>query len=280
MHAILAGTAGASSLVLFSLLRATPKVAILGMVAAATIIYCSSSTGPIGTLLAGLAMLLLWPARRYIPLFCIITVVALVALHAVMKDPVWYLLARIDVTGGSTGYHRARLITAALDHIDRWWLVGTDYTRDWIPYGIEWSRNHVDITNYYIKMGVIGGLPLMLLFICLFVTAFRALGRGINTLRVANDSKQFVLWCASATLFAHCVTLITVSYFDQSIILFSIILGSVPGLCHTHSHPTAQARKAGRGENVRSGVIVNPIFYMVRSHCAWPVLHNNLRREF
>ena len=237
MHAILAGTAGASSLVLFPLLIRAKRFAILGIVAALVIIYCSSSSGPIGTLLGGLFALLLWPLRRIVGLVCTFAVLGVLALHMLMNDPVWYLLARIDLTGGSTGYHRARLISAAIEHIDDWWLWGTDYTRDWIPYGIEWSQSHVDITNHYIKMGVIGGLPLMLLFISIFIVAFSSLTRGMQVMRHTGDPNEYTLWCTAAALFAHCVTFVSVSYFDQSFVFFCVLLGAVPGLCRFSLFP-------------------------------------------
>ena len=96
-----------------------------------------------------------------------------------MKAPAYYLLARIDLTGSSTSWHRAALIDMALGHLSEWWAFGTDHTRHWMPYGVPWSDNHSDITNYYISMGVNGGLPLMLLFIAILAKAFYA-GRWLR----------------------------------------------------------------------------------------------------
>jgi hypothetical protein len=56
----------------------------------------------------------------------------LIVLNLVMSDPVYFLIARIDITGGSTGYYRAALIQAAIRHFNEWWLIGTDYTKDWL----------------------------------------------------------------------------------------------------------------------------------------------------
>ena len=149
----------------------------------------------------------------------------------VMEAPVWYLLARVDLVGGSTGWHRAELINTALGHISDWWLIGTDYTRHWMPYGVVWNSDHADLTNDYIQMGVWGGLPLMLLFIAVFCKAFQLLGQAIHTLRQEGDPAEFVLWCVGSCLFAHCMTFLSVSYYDQSRVALWMLIGVVPGLC-------------------------------------------------
>jgi hypothetical protein len=230
-HSILAGTVGAISLLLFLPLRKSHRTEfLLGCVLCLIIVYCSSSSGPIMSLLAGLFAVGIWFFRRYLGVILTTAAILTVALHIVMNDPVWYLLARIDITGGSTGFHRARLISAALEHLDRWWLAGTDYTRDWVPYGIDWSASHVDITNYFLKMGVNGGLPLMISFMALFWLSFRKLGKAMRILRSRNNKNEFYLWCLGSALFAHCATFISVSYYDQSYIYFAVLIGAVPGL--------------------------------------------------
>jgi hypothetical protein len=156
--------------------------------------------------------------------------VAIIGLQLVMNNPVWYLMGRIDLTGGSTGFHRAELITQALKSLDEWWLVGTDYTRHWMPYGIGWSKTQVDITNYYLKMGVLGGLPLMLCFIAVLTKSFQLLGRSMRSMRSLGGPTEFMLWCIGAALFAHCVTFLSVAYFDQSFVFLFFVIGAVPGL--------------------------------------------------
>ena len=48
----------------------------------------------------------------------------LVALHLVMKAPVWALIAHIDLTGSSSGYHRYMLVDNCIRHFSDWWLLG------------------------------------------------------------------------------------------------------------------------------------------------------------
>lgn len=231
-HPILLGTFAASSMILLvPLRRRSPRWFLLGTVACAVTVFCSASSGPIMTLLSGLLALALWPFRTSVGWIRRAVLFGIVGLQIFMQAPVWFLMARIDLAGGSTGWHRAELISAAVNHLDEWWLTGTDYTRHWMPYGVTWSGAQTDITNYYLQMGVTGGLPLMLSFIVILIKAFQLLGRRIRTLRLAADSDEFMLWCVGATIFAHCFTFISISYFDQSFVEFWVLLGAVPGLC-------------------------------------------------
>jgi hypothetical protein len=231
-HPILLGAFAATSLVLLApLYRRHKRLCLMGGVAAFLTVFSSASSGPIVTLFLGLAGLAFWQWRRSVGLVRTLAIVMIIGLHLVMQAPVWYLMARIDLAGGSTGWHRAELITAALAHLGEWWLTGTDYTRHWIAYGIEWSPNHTDITNYYLSMGVTGGLPLMILFILMLIKSFQLLGRRMLALRRAKDDLEFVLWSVGAALFAHCFMFLSVAYFDQSYVPLMLVIGAVPGLC-------------------------------------------------
>jgi hypothetical protein len=145
-----------------------------------------------------------------------------------MNAPAYFLLARIDMTGSSTSWHRAELIDAALRHVSEWWLVGTDYTRHWMSYGVGWSGNHIDITNYYINMGVYGGLPLMLLFITVLAKGFSSVG-GVTSQSADSPGQQgtrFTMWALGAALFTHSATFISISYFDQSVVFLYLVLAA------------------------------------------------------
>jgi len=245
-NAILAGTAGATAVPLMWLLsREHRSISVLGAVACFAIVYSSASSGPFMTMFFALAVLALWRWRSLVPWIRRGAIACIVVLHLLMNDPVWYLMARIDITGGSVGYHRAELLTQAFDHIGEWWLIGTDYTRHWMPYGVQWSEHHADITNYYLKMGILGGLPLMFAFIAILVVAFRLLGRSIEALRTAGDPTEFVLWCVGVCLAALCFAYLGVAPYDQSYILLFSIIGCIPGLCAV---PVATQEKQRTGQ--------------------------------
>ena len=227
-HAILAGTVGAVSWpLLLPLWRQKRNLALLGIAVSGTMVLCSRSSGPIMTSFAILAGLLAWKIKTRMRMLRWGAAFAIIGLHLVMEAPVWYLLARIDLTGSSTGWHRAELIDVAVRHLDEWWFAGTDYTRHWIAYGVGWSKDHVDITNHYIKMGVIGGLPLMFAFIAVLVAAFRALGKVMQIGKDSPFEERFMIWTLGAILFGHAVTFLSISYFDQSIVFFLMLVAGI-----------------------------------------------------
>jgi hypothetical protein len=227
-HSILAGTLGAVSIPLMIALWREQRVAsLIGLVACVVIIFTSTSSGPVMTAIAAIGALWMWRFRQVMHQFKWMAVLGYVVLSVVMTDPAYYIIARIDFTGGSTGYHRARLIQTAFEHLPEWWLAGTDYTRHWMPTGVSWSPDHADITNYYLRMGVWGGLPLMLLFIAILIKGFSFVGQIIRSSAYVPSNLQFTLWALGASLFAHAVTFISVSYYDQSFVFLYLTLALI-----------------------------------------------------
>jgi hypothetical protein len=227
-HSILAGTIGAVSLpLIIPLWSKYRRETITGSVACIAIIFASASSGPILSLMAAIGAMLAWFYRQYTRIFRWILVAGYIFLDLIMKDPAYYIMARIDISGGSTGWHRARLIESAIEHINEWWLAGTNYTRHWMPSGVSWSPEHTDITNYYIKMGVWGGLPLVIFFCSILLIGFKYVGILIRQYHEDAVDNQFLFWCLGSALFAHSVTGLGVSYFDQSFVFIYLTLGLI-----------------------------------------------------
>ncbi|MBS0150538.1 MAG: hypothetical protein JSR31_06320 [Nitrospira sp.] len=227
-HSILAGTVGAVCLPLMTVLwQHHRKTAIAGIGACLTIVLASASSGPILTTLFGIGALLMWHSRNQMRVVRWVAVLGYIGLDLVMNAPAYYLLARIDLTGSSTGWHRAALIESAIQHISEWWLAGTDVTRHWMPYGVAWSQDQADITNYYLNMGVWGGLPLMFLFIAVLATAFSLIGRTLRQTPKLSLQSQFMIWALGASLFAHSATFVSVTYFDQSVVFIYLTLALI-----------------------------------------------------
>ncbi len=210
-HSILAGSIGAVSLpLMIGLWPLHRRIAVLGVIACVAMVMASSSSGPIVSALLAVFALCWWPYRHRMRLARYAAVVAYCLLALVMNSPPYYLIARIDLAGGSTGWHRARLIESSIEHLGEWWLIGTDYTRHWMPTGVSFSPDHTDITNHYLLLGVLGGLPLMGLFILMLWKGFSYVGRALQEPAVPAHS-QFLTWAAGTALFAHAATCISSS---------------------------------------------------------------------
>lgn len=228
MHAILAGTVGAVCFPLMvALWHRYRKLAIVGIVSCVVIVVCSSSSGPLASLLLGIGGIFMWFQRRRMKIVRWTAVAGYIFLDIVMKAQPYYLMARVPLVKGSTGWHRAELIDSAIRHFSEWWLWGTDYTRHWMPTGVTWSSDHTDITNHYIKMGVLGGFPMMILFIFTLLKAFSYVGKNIESNKGLSASTLFMLWTLGASLFANAATMISVSYFDQSYIFLYLVLAAI-----------------------------------------------------
>jgi hypothetical protein len=224
-HAILAGTIGGVCLPLvMGLWKATRTFSIVGIAACSIMIITSASSGPILAAGAGVGVFLLWPLRRNMRLVRWSAVALYVVLEIVMNQPAYFIITYVDLIGGSTSWYRAALIREAFAHLGEWWLVGTDYTRHWMASGIPADPNHVDIVNHYISMGVVGGVLLMGLFIGLFVRGFSQVGRGMQLHPQGRDAIS--CWAAGASLFAHTVTCLSISYFDHSIMFLYLTLAT------------------------------------------------------
>lgn len=227
-HPILAGTVGAVCFPFMVPLWSKHRtISIIGITACITIVFASSSSGPLISLMTGLGGLVMWQYRENLRFFRYIAVTGYIALDLSMKAPAYYLMGRIPLVAGSTGWHRAELIHSAILHLNEWWLGGTEYTRHWMPTGVSWNLNHTDITNHYIKLGVIGGLPLLIIFILVLLKAFSLVGQCIKSENNFSSDIKFIAWSLGASLFSNAATMISVSYFDQSYVFLYITLAAI-----------------------------------------------------
>jgi hypothetical protein len=233
-HPILAGTFGATSIPFFIALwvRGSEQklTATLGIVSATIIAVASASSGPVMVYTAVILGLLMWKLRdsmrtvRWVLLFMII------ALHLVMKGSVWSLIGKAGEVIGGGGWHRVMLIDAAVAHFNEWWLLGTDYTRHWMPTGVTWSEKHTDITNYFIAIGIHGGLLSLILFVVLLVYCFKTIGTRLKEIDPVEFPKKFAVWCLGVSLFSHITAFTSVSYFDQIIVFWYLLLAMIAAL--------------------------------------------------
>ena len=232
---ILAGTFAATLLPLFISLwfsnRCKNRFAIFGFISASIITVTSSSSGPVSTYILGLIAFLFWRLRRNMREVRWIIAISLGLLHfVIMKAPVWYLIAKISTIIGGTGWHRSYLIDQAIKYFNEWWLIGTSYTAHWMPYA-QWNNpNMADITNQFISEGVGGGLITMLLFILLIVYCFRKIGVELPGIERHSKSSGLIVWGMGISLFSHVMSFLSVTYFDQIIVIWYLLLAMISSL--------------------------------------------------
>jgi hypothetical protein len=221
-----AGSFGATMIPLLAWLWTDSKSRVftyLGFAGATIMALTTVSSTPVLVYMAGVFALVLWRYRGLLRIFRWAVVMCLLGLQIVMKAPVWALIARVDLTGSSSGYHRYMLVDNFLRHFLDWWLVGyKDYN--------SWGWDMWDLSNQYVAFGLTGGLITLAFFIVCLSLCYSRLGRA----RIAAEregSDAWFYWCLGATLFAHMTNFFGVSYFDQIqfdlYILFAFISVSV-----------------------------------------------------
>jgi hypothetical protein len=228
-HPILAGTFGATLIPLFLGLwfqgHQFKKYSVAGILAATIIVLAAHSSGPFMVWVFAFVGMALWRFREHLRLVRWGGAFALAALHMIMKDPVWALFGRLSELTGGTGYHRTMLITAAVSNFNEWWLVGTHDTGHWMPYTLRLDSSMADMTNQFIYEGVVGGLLTMLLFIIMISLGFRAVGRLVKLMEGSSPFEfRIMVWSVGVGLFAHAVSFMSVSYFDQNVVMFYLFL--------------------------------------------------------
>lgn len=227
-HPILAGCFWVNQLPLFLGLwwHGTKKwLIVAGIVATLLIIYACASSTPVAGLGAVFLGTCLFVFRHQMKTVRWGVFATLVGLHLVMKAPVWHLISRIDIVGGSTGWHRYNLINQAIHRFGEWWLWGTISTAHW-----GWGM--YDTANTYVNEAVHGGFLTFILFVIILVLAFQGVGRLLSTLE--NDRLNYIFaWALGVSLFTHCIVFFAVSYFGQIIVVWYLLLATIGSLTPT-----------------------------------------------
>ena len=236
-QASLLGMLGASFLPIYAglwLSNNDRKLATFAIILCLMIVWASNSGGPVmSTLVAG-AGWMFWTMRTKMKLVRTGMVVGFVGLTLTMDAPVWYLLARLGSITGGSGWHRARLMDMAFQHLNLWWLNGMAIkdTADWLPY-VLWITGGADITNQYLVYGIDAGLVAMFLFIALLIYIYKNLGAALSMVRqndTRNSMTELLLWGLGVMLTAHCFNWLSIIYFDQTYVLWYFQLAVIVNL--------------------------------------------------
>ena len=219
---ILAGSFAATLLPLFVWLwqsRRSRTVAIVGIAGSTGMVLTSASSTPLLAYLAVIIGLCFWPLRGKMRVIRWVIVIALITCHLLMKAPVWFLIAHVDLVAGNSGYHRAMLIDTFMRHFWDWCLVGTKDTGNW---GIDmW-----DLSNQFVAEGEVGGLATFIFFVAMISRSFGRIGNSRKRVR-GNSGEQWFLWLLGVALFSHCVAYFGISYFDQTRVAWFALLAMI-----------------------------------------------------
>lgn len=233
-HPILAGTFWAACLpliwMLWPRLSGARILCALGTIAAVTIVIACSSSTPILAAAVAFFGAFMFRYRHRRKLIWKSGLATILVLHFVIMDsPVWHLMARVNIVGGSTGWHRYRIFDAFVNNFREWYLVGEPDPMSW---GVWQMR---DITNQYILEGLRGGLITLLFFVLILITAFSFVGKSLtNSEKLESDSAvdlTWYTWLIGTTMFIHAVTFLGLSYFGQMEMILYLQIGIVGSIC-------------------------------------------------
>jgi hypothetical protein len=210
MGCIYAGAFAGASIPLFVWLWKEGRsrlAAFAGLAGATAMVITSNSSTSWLALLGSLLGLAFWPLRKRMRLIRWGFSLTLVALHLVMKAPVWALISRVDLTGSSSGYHRFYLVDNCIRHFNQWWLIGyKDYN--------DWGFMMFDLCDQFVVAAVKAGLVGLVAYIAIFSRSFGAIGTARK--QVSGDRLQeWLLWCLGSNLFAVVVSQFGINYMAQ-----------------------------------------------------------------
>lgn len=227
-HPILAGCFWAALIPLFAALwwkSSSDRIwAIVGVLAGLIIVICSASSTPAMGVIFGIIGGLFFFLRRSMRPIRWGILFTLIALHFMMKAPVWHLISRVNVVSGSTGWHRYKLIDQTIQHFHQWWLMGcSGYTV------VSWGVFRGDVTNQYVLECVRGGFVTL----CLFVITIGIAFRNVGLIWRSHEQDRFRLalsWALGVSLFVHCTNFLGVSYYGQMYVIWYLTLAIISSL--------------------------------------------------
>jgi hypothetical protein len=253
---IAAGTFGATAFPLFLWLwkRGVARfVAIAGAVSSSVMVFTSASSTPIMAWLGAILAVCIWPVRKQMRMIRWGIVLALIGLQITMKAPVWFLIAHVNIGGGSS-WERANLLDTCIRHFSDWWLIGT---RD----NANWGWDMWDKCNQFVDEAETGGLVVLLCFIAMFVFCFKRIGIARRIVE-GDRSREWQFWLLGGVMFTQILAYMGIDYFDQSKFVWYMLLAIIPA--------TTMAVRASVAELVQPALVSDavPVAYAAQSAAA------------
>ena len=235
MGALTAGPIGGLLIPVFLWLWTQKKsrmAALAGLAGSIAMTITSNSSTSLMALFGGLVGLAFWPLRTRMRQIRWGLLCTLVALHLYMKAPVWALIARIDLTGSSSGYQRYALIDMTVKHFGDWWLMGT-------PEYVNWGWDSYDLCNQFVYVALNSGLLSLIFYIAIFKQSFAAIGTA-RKLVEGDRAQEWFLWCLGSCLFAVVVTYFGIYSAGHLMIVFFVLLAVISVATFEARQPSVQ----------------------------------------
>ena len=250
-HPILAGTFGGIVMPLFvGLWWNSPKdrrIATVGVLSATVLPFAASSSTALFGFIGGLVGLCFWPLRRNMRIIRWAILIVLVSLHLVMKAPVWHLISRIDLSGGSSSYHRFELINQCILHYRDWFWIGTkDYA--------DWGWDMWDLSNQYVGTADTAGIIPFLSFLAIIVFGFKFLGKARRAAARVSRKQELFIWAFAASLFANVVAFFGIGYFDQTEVAWLAIVVTIAVISRRTRSERTLATNEGTSQDAPTSV--------------------------
>jgi hypothetical protein len=204
----------------------------VGLAAATAMVITSNSSTSWMAMAGSLVGIAFWRLRKKMRMARWALLCTLVALHLYMKAPVWALIARIDLTGSSSGYQRYALLDMAINHFSDWGLMGT-------PDYVNWGWDSYDLCNQFVAVALTGGLLSLVLYIAIFKRGFAAIGTA-RKFAEGDRGQEWFLWCLGSTLFATVVSYFGINSGAVLMIAFFILVSGISVATIEVREPTTQ----------------------------------------
>lgn len=251
-HSIMAGIWWAAIAPIFlSMVRVASSrslgllLATVGVAVCIVLAFLTASSTPIGGLMLGLLLWILFPFRQalyagrwwFVLFFLIIHFASKSGLHGL-------LFTRVSFVSGSTGYHRYLLIQAAIDRLPEWAMVGTRSTYHW-GWGLD------DVTCQYVAAAVSGGLLQLLLLVFVLIRSM-GLAWCIQSRSPSRSWESWLGWGILVSIAVHAICFLAGTYFGEVVFLFWFTVGGTAAL----QQAAASARRAAESEGRLRSVVL------------------------
>ena len=146
---------------------------------------------------------------------------------------------------GGAGWHRARIIDAAISHFGEWWLAG--YGGKDPGWGSYVGMGRTDVTNEYILSGVYYGISGIIVLCGVLITAFRGVIASYKN--YAHPVMKSLFWAFGCILTAVAVVWMSVDFFGQILSLYYCMLGIIGSMIYLgKKHQTKDIRRIYRNQ--------------------------------